>query len=420
MESARNGGRSPRPLALGTLLAFCLLAAPLRAQEQEPSLHLKGNVDSYHAAGVQNDGRWMASHTRVRGDLRAQGYGATARVIANLEHNPLYGEDLEMNLREAYLDYTAPQWGVRAGRQIIILGVADGLQVLDQLSPTDMREFLTRDYDDVRQGVNAVRLSYFRQWLTLDLIAAPIFQAGRLPTDPRSPWALRPDTKGLPLEVVPGERPKPRVKDSELALRARFNLPGVDFSLVAIRGWEKMPVRQVGLGPKGVRLQLHHPRLYTFGGSVAVPIGQTVLSAEGAYMPRRSMAGSFGLGPQERDNALGLLGLSWYAPRQWFVGVQGMYRHIFGYDSKLAMRRGWESRITLNVSKKLLGETLHLGLNAQYDVGDKGLFSRFSAKYQLLDELHLSAGYDLFVADGGMFARYRDNDEVWARLQYFF
>ncbi len=422
MQAVSNRGRNLRPLILATILAttlgLCILPATLRAQE--PNLHLKGSIDSYHAVGTERDGKWMASHTRVRGDLKAEGYGATARAIANLEYNPIYEPKPQINLREAYLDYTATHWGIRGGRQIILLGVADGLQVLDQLSPTDMREFLTRDYDDIRQGVNALRLSYYRSWLTLDLIAIPTFESSKLPLDEDSPWTMRPDTKGLPLIVEEGDTPALRIQNTELCLRARFNLPGIDFSLVAIRGWDKMPLMCSSLTPEGILIQLDHPQMYTFGASMAIPIGQTVLTAEGAFIPNRSTASDLGIAPQEKHCAMGLLGLSWYAPSQWFLSAQAMYRHTFGYDDTLFQERAWLSQITLNLSKKLIGETLHLGLNAHYDIGDKGLFSRFSAKYLLLDELHLSAGYDLFIADEGMLATYRDNDEAWFRLQYFF
>jgi hypothetical protein len=53
-------------------------------------------------------------------------------------HNSYSQQDF---LRELYVDTTAGDWDVRAGKQQVVWGTADGIKLLDIVNPTDWREF---------------------------------------------------------------------------------------------------------------------------------------------------------------------------------------------------------------------------------------------------------------------------------------
>ena len=93
-------------------------------------------------------------------------------------------------LREAYLDYHDTHWSMRAGRQLILWGVADAVRITDLIAPMDYTEFLAQDYDDIRMPVNALRLGFFNEKVRLDLVAVPTFTPFRLPIDTSNPWSV--------------------------------------------------------------------------------------------------------------------------------------------------------------------------------------------------------------------------------------
>ena len=53
-------------------------------------------------------------------------------------------------LREAYVDTTLEDWSIRAGKQQIVWGTADGMKLLDTINPTDYSEMAQNQMEDSR------------------------------------------------------------------------------------------------------------------------------------------------------------------------------------------------------------------------------------------------------------------------------
>ena len=53
-------------------------------------------------------------------------------------------------LREAYVDGTVDDWSVRAGKQQVVWGTADGIKLLDSINPTDYSEMAQNQMEDSR------------------------------------------------------------------------------------------------------------------------------------------------------------------------------------------------------------------------------------------------------------------------------
>ena len=83
----------------------CMVFLPALAQEEDGRLHVsvKGFIDTYHALRTESPYDWMASRSRVRGELSlGKGY-AGMFVSANAVYNSLLKEQSGFFLREAYL-----------------------------------------------------------------------------------------------------------------------------------------------------------------------------------------------------------------------------------------------------------------------------------------------------------------------------
>lgn len=371
-------------LSLLGVAAFCLSAVALPAQD---GIHfsVKGFVDTYHAVRTESPVDWMSSRTRVRGEFRLEKDGGGAFVSANLVYNALLKDLSGFRLREAYAYWGNAHWDIRAGKQIVSWGVADGLRVTDLISPMDYTEFLAQDYDDIRVPVGALRVRYLHDSWSLEAIAVPVPEFFVLPTDAANPWSVG----ALPPEV----RPELRLKNLEYGMRLSAFLGGVDFSLMALRTWSKMP--------ELVEDHIGYHRLTVIGGDLSIPFGNFVFRGE--------IADNIDDGGHHQGNALA--GLDWYPGADWNVSVQ--YNQTFGAGehSKLA---------TLRVSKALLNNSLTLSTFAYVDVRDGGVFNRFSVDWAATDQIHALLGYDFFHAEGGMFVRYARNSEVWIKLKYSF
>ena len=53
-------------------------------------------------------------------------------------------------LREAYIDTEYDDWAIRAGKQQIVWGTADGMKLLDMMNPTDYTEMAQNQMEDSR------------------------------------------------------------------------------------------------------------------------------------------------------------------------------------------------------------------------------------------------------------------------------
>lgn len=419
MASVSNLSKRIIPLAL---LFFSVPAVWGQESEKAP-WQMKGFVETYHALRSEKPNDFMASRTRIRGEI-SKGFGGSSLFLSfNATHNALLKERTGFELREAYLDHREEHWGFRLGRQLVIWGAADGVRITDLVSPMDMTEFLAQDYDDIRMPVNALRFFIFHDKMRLELLAVPSFEGYRLPTDASNPWNVLPEESPQPLVwSEEGSLPKLKLSNVEYGGRVCFTLSGIDFSLAALHTWNKMPV--IEYHSSGTRLTVS-PRYYRmgfFGGDVSKPLGQFVLRGEAAFNVGKhfSYKPAAGAVPQKGLNTVNyLVGADWYAPHEWTVMLQFSSESIFGYKSYVVQPRH-NSLLTLNVSKKLLESTLQLSNFTYFDLNHKGWFSHFAADYALNDHIRLSAGYDWFGGDKGIFGLYKHNSEIWARAKYNF
>ena len=370
---------------------------PAAAQDEDSlRVDVKGFVDTYHAVRTEQPNDWMSSRTRVRGEVRLEKGHTGAFISANLIHNAILKDRSGFRLREAYAYYSDDYWDVRAGRQIITWGVADGLRLTDIISPMDYTEFLAQDYDDIRIPVGGLRLRYSREKWCFEAVAIPVSSFFELPTDDKNPWSVGP----LPIDSEPNHR----LCNMEYGGRLSFFLSGIDFSLSALHTWNKMPVFCNGIG--------QYRRMTMLGADCSIPAGKFVIRSEFAEYFNE-------LQPNEKlstraaaTNAL--LGLDWYAGHDWSLSAQYAHKYVASGEHRHS------GLATFRVSKDLLHNSLSLQSFAYIDVTNGGVYNRLSTDYALNDQLHATLGYDFFHADRGTFTVYDKNSEVFVKLKYSF
>ena len=409
-----------------TILSSLLMASVLLAYgrgEGDFSWNVKGFVDTYHALRAKSPGDLMSSRTRVRGEIETSFGGSSLFVSLNASHNALLKERSGFELREAYVDHRGKNWGLRLGRQLVIWGAADGVRITDLVSPMDMTEFIAKDYYDISIPVNAISLFYFNEIMKLELVALPSLQPYILPVGENNPWNMLPKDSPLPLVWNEAQSlPEFKFSNMEYGGRLSFNLPGVDFALAGLYTWNKMPVLVYTPSLTEMTVSPRYYRMGFVGGDISKPLGQFVLRGEVAgnfskkftYRPEHFMT------PHKGFNSINwLVGVDWYAPRDFMLSAQFSSESIFNYESIIAAPQH-SSLVTLNISKKLIESTLQLSNFTYFDINHKGWFSRFAADYALNDHIRLFLGYDWFGGDEGIFGTYKNNSEIWLKCKYSF
>ena len=385
-------------------------------------IQVKGFLDTYHAARTEDKADWMASRTRARGEVKLEKGAASLFVSMNATYNAILKDRTGMELREAYLAYAKGNLDLRVGRQIVVWGVADALRLTDCVSPCDYTEFLAQDYDDIRMPVNALRTRYTWRSVTFEAICNPVTNFAVIPTDLRNPWAMRLPFTSLPYSIdLESGKPEKRLKNMEYGGRITANLSGIDFSLSALRTWNKMPALSLALSKDGKSLLVNgeYRRMTMLGADCSLPIGQFVLRTEAACYFGEAQGGSVGKDVVCRDTYNALVGVDWYPGNDWNFSAQYCHKYTAGNLDGLSVYRH-AALATARISKELMRNSLKLSTFAYVDVSNGGVFNRFSASYALNDQIELTAGYDFFHADKGKFAMYKQNSEVWLKAKYSF
>jgi len=391
------------------VLLMQVLPAPLMAMDTEFS----GFLETRHNAQVKSPNDILASETLARLELTACQGNFTGFGAVNLSANHLLEDESGVSLHEGYLDYALGSVTIRAGRQIIIWGQSDGIRIVDNVSPLDYTETITRDFDEMRMAVDALNLKYGSGWGDLQLLWIPVYKSGEQPSKD-SPWYLGGYGNNT---VLPDNEPDDPFKDSELALRYTLYLSGMDLAFSYFYTWNDFPCYK----QLGTALEPVYDRVHILGAEFSKPLGEFVYRAEAAYFAG-SLVQGYGTDyfTAQKDRIKWLTGLDWYPGNDWTLSCQYTQDHILNAGSGL-IESGCAKTVTFNISKDLFREKLTLSALGYMDIDVKDRLVRLTAEYQFIDNLEVFLGTDIFAGDRtGSYGRYKDNTQVWTKIKYHF
>lgn len=335
--------------------------------------------------------------------------------------------EIDLRLREAYVDIALRSLDMRVGRQQIIWGKAEGVFITDIVSPKDMREFLLPDFDEIRIGVEAVRLDYYLGMNTFELVVIPVFSPTLLP-EASSSWAVEPDFHVQPTVDATEKEVALKAENGEVFARYSLPAPLVDFELMGGYLWDDEPTlhvrKEIDPSTRHVRsltLTPKHHRLVVGGGSASTTIGDMVLRAEGAYYHGKYFQTTNPLDQDavtEKDYVHYLVGAD-YTLWDTRLSAQFVQQAILDYESELGQDQ-FEHMLTLLARRDFLRETLTLEFFAYVGLNTRDALLRPRVSYEVSDGLDMLIGVNVFVGNEGRFGRYDDNDMVYVKTTYNF
>jgi len=123
--------------------------AALTKNEALGSANARGsdNYKSELSARVYIDGELPEINDTTTYHVELQAF-TDSKAIDNLDGNESYTQ--RDALREAYIDTSYEDWTIRAGKQQVVWGTADGAKFLDIINPTDYSEMAQNQMEDSR------------------------------------------------------------------------------------------------------------------------------------------------------------------------------------------------------------------------------------------------------------------------------
>ena len=405
---------------------FLALCSPAIAQEV--SLH--GFVQGNYAARITGEelpgpegGDFLLGEERLQIKFAASSQGAGFFLKTDIFRDAIAG-GMDLDLREAYLDYGAGHFEFRLGRQIITWGVGD-LIFINDIFPKDYAAFFSgRPLEYLKIGSDALKLNLFTDLASAELVVIPFFEPDNLPTserffvfDPFPTVTTRTQTE-----------PRAEFENTELALRLYRTLLGFDTAVYVYRGFYRTP----GMKPDDLvsptQLTLIFPRLRTYGISAQGSVLGGVVSLEAAYGD--SEDDRSGRDPAIPNSMVKYL--AGYQQQLWSeftAGVQYYGEYLLDYapyrdtlPSGFPAQDRLRQLLTLRLTQFFHYQTLRLSLFSFYSPTDEDYNFIPEVRYSFTDALWGAVGANFF---GGkkqttFFGQLDKNDNLYVTMRYEF
>ena len=396
---------------------FLLLAVAIMLNAQ--IMH-HGFVRTYLGVLSDQDGEYSVSQNTL--DWRLDyGKGDVALFVNPVFNYNGLNENLDISLRQAYMDIYFDNFDLRIGKQQIIWGKADGAFITDIISPRDLSEFILPDFEEIRIGTNAVKFDYYLGNSTLEAVWMPTFVSTILPKN-NSIWS--PQKPDFPMPVnydYSNAEVENKFSESEIAFKYSYLGSAIDFELMAAYMWDDNPTMHIYPQPDTTLLiKPEYHRLPLIGASFSKAVGGAVIRGEGAYYFEKRFSSEDLLinGVKEKDYAHYLIGYdhSWFGVN---VSMQFIQEYIPDYEEDIHNEE-FQSTTTFLASKTFINETLEVSLFSYYGINNEDALLRPKLSYDLSDGFNVLLGSDIFIGENGNFGQYNNNDMVYIKVRYDF
>ncbi|MFH1023471.1 MAG: DUF1302 family protein [Planctomycetota bacterium] len=332
----------------------------------------------------------------------------------------------EADLRDAYFDYSAGAWDVRAGKQTIVWGEAVGLFYADVVNAKDLREFVLPDFEFIRipqWGVDLERTGE-NHHLEFVWLPAPVMNKIGIPGSEFAPYVPLPE--GIPVVVDPERKPGAAIGDGEFGARFSLLAGGWDASVFGLRTWDKFPVYRRTVDPVAplVLFSPEHPRMTLGGLTVGKEAAGVVWKAEAVFFAGRrfsvtTLADDDGL--VSKDVLDALIGADHTFAKKWDVNIQLARRQIFGWEEGIAGEKEGRTTASLRVATGFRDNTIEPEILIISDLGEPDILISPKIVFQRGDNWKFNVGVNVFAGHAdGVFGQYDKRDRIFAEARYNF
>ena len=406
-------------ISLLAFLTLFMISMPAAA------LKFTGYIRNYMAPFISKG----ADYTLIKDtfDLDIEHAKEKIAFKADLFINHYPDQDLEIGMRQAYMNIYLGSLDIRIGKQQIIWGKAEGVFITDIVSPRDLREFLLPDFTEIRMGITALKANYALAANTsLEFVWIPVFTPTTMPeTD--SVWFPALSYPVTPTFDYSQKEVSSNLENSEAFIKFSMISSLIDFEIMAGYMWDDDPSTHVektidvtNQTITSLTITPKHHRLGLVGGSFSTTIGGIVFRGEMAYYLGKYFSADLMTsdGTVEKDY-LHYLGAVDFNVGNLKLSVQFIQQIIFDYDSRI-LKDEFENTMTFRMTTDFLRQTLKMEIFAYVGLNESDALLRFKISYDLTDGFNILLGTNLFFGDSGMFGQFDKNDMVYSQVKYSF
>jgi hypothetical protein len=359
---------------------------------------------------------WLKTSRRLSSHVSVLAEGWTAL------RGPLDNGEAGSELREGFVDLRFGQLDVRAGRQIIAWGRADGINPTDNLSGQDLT-LLVPDDADRRLGTTAVRASYYLGDVSFTGIWLPEFRGHQ--------FALPAPPPGVAFAHDNGRWP-----GDQWALRVEQTGRTVDWSVSYFDGKDTTP--DLGLAAAangGPGIVLSHHRVRVFGADMAANLGRFGIRAEGAYVQTEDDGGRDPF--TKNPYVFAVAGADRTLGGELNLNVQYVFRYVLddigvtGDDFIRALAtqeavltnqtRHVQHGISFRLANRWLHDTLEAECAGVVFAGPSGRAVRPKVAYSITDDWKVLAGVEILQGEtSSLFGLLHRNSTAYLELRLGF
>jgi len=380
----------------------------------------RGFVRTYLGALTEQDGEYSVLQNTF--DWRLDyGKGNVALYVNPVFDYNALDDNLDISLRQGYMDIYFDNFDLRIGKQQIIWGKADGVFITDVISPRDLSEFILPDFEEIRIGTNAIKFDYYLGNSTFEAVWIPTFESTILPEE-NSIWAPKMPNFPMPVNYdYTYTEVENKLSESEIAFKYSYLGSAIDFELMAAYMWDDNPAMHIYQQPDATLLiKPEYHRLPLVGASFSKSILGAVIRGESAYYFGKNFSTeNFGVnGIRERDYIHYLIGYD----HNWFdvnVSFQFIQEYILDYEDDIRNNE-FSNTATFLASKTFINETLELSLFSYFGINNGDALIRPKLSYDISDGFNILFGANIFVGEEGNFGQYDENDMLFMKVRYDF
>lgn len=429
------------PLAAAGLLTVALIPVPALADDVRLETHAVLHVE---LASETDDGDLQKSDVVLEPAFKAEFDGVQVTGIGRIRwdgtdklepgrpqrsdsfraswtQRQFAGSDVDLELRELYIDTNLGDTFLRLGKQQIVWGQADGLRVLDVINPFEFREFILGDFEDSRIPLWSAQVEVPIGDSTLQFIWLPDHSYDDIPdngaayeiTSPRFVPQAPPGFAGTVIIDQP-QRPNEAFKDDDVAVRWTAFLGGWDVSLNYFYGYHDQAVFFRSPAPGGIRLTPRYERTHLVGGTFANAFGDFTVRGELGYFSDRyylTQDASDADGVFNTSEVSYVLGLD-YLKGDWLISGQ-VFQSILNDQASGSVRDATDTSVSFLVERKFSNETIVARVLSLHNLNDHDSLFQVDLSYQWSTDLTLKVGADIFTGNAaGIYGQFDNNDRV--------
>lgn len=377
------------------LWTFLLL---ISSQINASDLSLHGSLQNYMGVLPSQDFEYSMMQNTF--DLSMDYYGDNSAVHLSPSLTYDFDTELSVGLTEAYIDIYSQDMDIRIGKQQIIYGKTDGAFITDVVSPKNLTEFLLPDFDEIRLGVTAVKVDYYRGEETYELIWIPLFTPNTMP-EADSIW----NKKGIDFGDSTNDI-DPSIENSEIFGKYSRYSPTIDFDIMGGSMWDDEPT----ITTEG---DFTHHRMGIVGGSFSTSIQDWILRGEGAWN-----TGKYVTATLKMDYLHYMVGLD-TTINSWNLSAQFIEKVYLDYEENNAVNQ-WQNTVTLMANKEFSDNTLLFEIFTYLEFDDLNALIRPKITYRLSDDIKVTTGCNIFLGDSGTFGQFNENSLLYTKVKLSF